>query len=264
MKHDVLIILALIAAEVALIVAPHPLKPVPVVPPAHTADGGSHWSYEGTGGPAYWGDISAEYQTCKSGTAQTPVAIESAAVVPATVRDLSFQYQPLPLAVINNGHTVQVNAAPGSTVRFQGQTYQLAQFHFHVPSEHVIDGKAWPMNVHFVHKDERNRLLVVEVLFAEGVRNAELAKIMTHLPQENAEIKDAAITVDITKLLPQNIASFHYEGSLTTPPCTEGVSWFVLRSAIDVGKQDVDAFKALFPMNARPVQPLHGRKIELL
>ncbi len=262
MKKDTLAILFLVVLEFALIFVPNPLKPLPVTPAAHSTV--SHWSYEGTTGPAHWGDISEEYQTCKTGTMQTPINIDASNVMPASTKDFNFGYKPSPLHVVNNGHTIQVNYAPGSFVTFNGGKYQLVQFHFHVPSEHTINGKAWPMNVHLVHKDDAGKLLVVEVLFNAGNKNEELAKIFSLMPKDEGEVKDEHILVDATKLLPAKISYFHYDGSLTTPPCTEGVSWFVMKQAIDVAGSDIENFKSIYPMNARPVQPVGGRVIESL
>lgn len=260
MKKDTLAIVFLVALEFGLIFTPNPLKPKSAVPTAHAT--APHWSYEGTTGPEHWGDISAEYKTCNTGTSQTPINIDATTSVPASTKDFTFGYKLSPLHVVNNGHTIQVNYAPGSFVTFNGNTYQLVQFHFHVPSEHTINGKSWPMNVHMVHKNESGKLLVVEVLFNAGNKNEELAKIFAVMPKAEGELKDDKVSVDASKLLPAKISYYHYDGSLTTPPCTEGVAWFVMKQAIDVAETEINSFKTLYPMNARPVQPTNQRMIQ--
>ncbi len=266
MDKDSLAIIALIALEIGLFFLPAQVKPKSDLEKKNIVTTAQHspihWGYEGTVGPEFWGDISDDYKTCGVGQTQTPINIDTSMTKKITTKDFVFSYKNSPLTVVNNGHTIQVTYAPGSYVTYQGNQYELVQFHFHVPSEHTINGKSWPMNVHFVHKDKNGKLLVIEVLFNEGTENAELAKIMSVASHKEETVTKDDMTVDARKLLPANIAYYHYDGSLTTPPCTEGVSWFVMKSSIEVAQRDIGAFKEIFPFNARPVQPLNGRIVE--
>jgi len=173
-----------------------------------------------------------------------------------------MQYQATPLKVVNNGHAIQVNYGAGSTLTVDGKTYHLAQFHFHSPSEHTQDGKPYAMEAHLVHKADDGSLAVVGVFLKEGKENPFLARIWGHLPTEvNHEMTVAGTEVNVADLLPAKKAFFNYSGSLTTPPCSEGVTWLVMDRSVEVSKAQADKFRGLIHENARPVQPLNDRKV---
>jgi carbonic anhydrase len=220
-----------------------------------------HWSYGGAEGPEHWGDLSAEFAVCKSGRMQSPIDIAADATglaVGAPGHD--FAYTEAPLSILHNGHTVQLNYAPGSSMSVQGQQYELLQFHFHAPSEHTVGGRSYPMEAHFVHKDSHGGLAVVGVLIEEGAANAALADAWAHLPgHEAAEQTMADVRIDADAILPADRRYHHYKGSLTTPPCSEGVRWFVLTQPISMSAAQIEKFEAAAAPNARPIQALNGR-----
>jgi carbonic anhydrase len=221
---------------------------------------GSHWGYTGEAGPAHWGELSEAYHMCAQGMHQSPVDIANGA--DADAAPVAMQYQATPLKVVYNGHTVQVNYAAGSDLTVDGKTYHLAQFHFHSPSEHTQDGKPYAMEAHLVHKADDGSLAVVGVFLKEGKENPFLARIWGHLPTEvNHEMTVAGTEVNVADLLPAKKAFFNYSGSLTTPPCSEGVTWLVMDRSVEVSKAQADKFRGLIHENARPVQPLNDRKV---
>jgi carbonic anhydrase len=221
--------------------------------------GPAHWSYAGPDGPEHWGMLSSDYAVCASGRMQSPIDI--ADPFAATPPTLVFDYKPSPLAILNNGHTVQVNYASGSTLTVEGEVYELLQFHFHAPSEHAIRGARAPMEVHFVHKNAAGALAVVGVMMQAGGASDPLAPVFANMPA--AAGPEAAIdgaTVDAATMLPPDAgAYFHYKGSLTTPPCSEGVHWFVLANAIQVSADQIGTFEPISAPNARPLQELNNR-----
>ena len=230
----------------------------------HAAAGGEavHWSYAGAEGPEHWGDLSPDFAACKTGRMQSPIDIAAGAsglAVGPPGHD--FAYREAPLSILHNGHTVQLNYAPGSTMSIQGHQYELLQFHFHAPSEHTVGGQAFPMEAHFVHQDSHGGLAVVGLLIEEGgAANAALADAWAHLPaHESAEQTVTDASVDAAAILPADGRYHHYKGSLTTPPCSEGVRWFVLSQPITMSAAQIKKFEAAAAPNARPVQPLNSR-----
>ncbi|MBW7882941.1 MAG: carbonic anhydrase family protein [Caldilineaceae bacterium] len=218
-----------------------------------------HWSYGGDTGPEYWGDLSPEFATCSSGTEQSPIDIASAA--PLNPADLVFSYEPSALTVVNNGHTIQANYDPGSTFEVDGLSYQLLQFHFHNPSEHTVDSSATPMELHLVHKNDRGELAVVGVFLIEGAENAALAPVFANMPDEEGEpVAVDGISVDAAGVLPADQTYWRYNGSLTTPPCSEKVKWFVMTDPVEVSAEQLAAYTELYSGNARPVQPINERE----
>ena len=226
--------------------------------PARAED--QHWSYGKHGGPAKWGELDHSFASCQLGKVQSPIDIRDAksADLPA----LKFDYKPAPLKVIDNGHTIQVNYAPGSTIDVGGKRYELLQFHFHKPSEEKIDGKAHAMVAHLVHKGSDGALAVVAVLLDKGHDNATIHAIWSHLPKQKEKEVATTATIDAAALLPADKGYYTFEGSLTTPPCSEGVRWFVLKRPMTLAASELTAFAKLYPMNARPTQPLNGRALE--
>jgi len=220
-----------------------------------------HWSYTGHGGPADWGTLSPEFETCGLGKHQSPIDIHGAK--PADLPAIRFDYHAAPLAVVDNGHTIQVNYAPGSTIDVGGARYELVQFHFHKPSEEKIDGKSHAMVAHLVHRNPQGKLAVVAVLLDGGGANAMIDTIWKHLPPEKEKpIVVAGASVDASALLPADHGYFTFEGSLTTPPCSEHVTWIVLKQPLRIADAEIEAFAKIYPMNARPVQPTNGREID--
>jgi len=226
--------------------------------PAHAAGAAPHWGYEGEAAPAKWGELSADFKSCSLGTEQTPIDLRAA--IKARPGPVIIGYQKMPLTILNNGHTIQVNTPPGSKLEINGTTYELLQFHFHHPSEHLLAGKAFDMELHFVHKAANGALAVVGVFMRPGAANASLAPIWAAMPgKETPAAAVAGVTVDPSGLLPKTRGYFRYMGSLTTPPCSEGLTWTVLRSPIQVSPEQIRQFASLFPLNARPVQMLNRR-----
>jgi len=226
-----------------------------------SASGDVHWSYGGHGGPAEWAALNPEFATCKLGTHQSPIDIRGAKT--ADLPAIAFNYQPAPLAIIDNGHTIQVNYAPGSWIDVGGARYELVQFHFHKPSEEKIDGKPHAMVAHLVHKNAEGKLAVVAVLLDGGGASATIDAIWKNLPAEKEKaVAVPGVSVDASTLLPKDRAYYTFQGSLTTPPCSEDVTWFVLKSPMKIADGEIAQFAKIYPMNARPTQPTNGRPIE--
>ncbi|HVS25601.1 MAG TPA: carbonic anhydrase family protein [Gammaproteobacteria bacterium] len=245
--------------SVALIVIGTVLTPGFAALAAH-----GHWSYTGHTGPAYWGTLEQDYQTCALGRTQSPIDIRDAGVHKSDLPAIEFHYQPSKLKIIDNGHTVQVNYAPGSSISVGGKRYELQQFHFHKPSEEKLDGKSYDMVAHLVHKDADGKLAVVAVLLAKADAGNPLIKTLWDNLPSKKEVESAvdAVTIDATDLLPTNRSYYTFSGSLTTPPCSEGVTWFVLRSPTAISGDEVARFAKSYPLNARPAQPLNGREVK--
>jgi carbonic anhydrase len=222
-----------------------------------------HWSYQGGTGPAKWGKLEEDYQVCGLGHTQSPIDIQDAVAKKADLAPIAFDYKPSPLKLIDNGHTVQVTYAPGSSITAQGKRYELVQFHFHHPSEEKVNGKRADMVAHLVHKDADGNLAVVAVLLHHGAANALIDTLWKHLPTRKEQEVDApGVDINAADLLPANHDAYYaYTGSLTTPPCSENVAWFVMKAPTTVSSEEVARFAKLYPMNARPTQPLNGREI---
>jgi len=237
--------------------------PLSIVGPAPVgAESGPHWSYTGKTGPTHWGALEHEYDNCGLGKTQSPIDIRDAAAKKAELPAIEFAYQATPLKIIDNGHTVQVNYAPGSFITVGGKQYELVQFHFHKPSEEKLNGKSYAMVAHLVHKDEDGKLAVVAVLLATGSKNPFIKTLWDNLPKDKkAEHAVDAVSINVADLLPKDRAYYTFTGSLTTPPCSEGVTWFVLKHSASISADEVARFGKLYPMNARPVQPLNGREV---
>jgi carbonic anhydrase len=219
-----------------------------------------HFQYGGASGPAHWGDLESDFAACKTGKEQSPIDIHGAAKAP--LPPIGFHYASGPAQVTNTGHSIQVDLSDGGTADLASGTYKLVQFHFHAPSEEKIDGHPYAMVAHLVHRNDAGQLAVVAVLFKEGKPNPTLAKVFAIMPaQEGAKVALQG-GANATDLLPAVQSYYAYVGSLTTPPCTEGVRWQVLKQPVELSKEQLAAFRKLYPMNARPVQPLNGRKVE--
>lgn len=222
------------------------------------ASAGAEWEYDGAEGPTHWGDLDSAYAECGHGKNQSPVNITGA--VDANLPDIHFHYVSNAVSVVNNGHTVQVNYAPGSTIDVAGHTYELKQFHFHAPSENTINGESFPMEGHLVHADANGNLAVVAIMFREGKANATLQKAWEQMPASAGDPVALSTSLNATDLLPANHDYYQFSGSLTTPPCSEGVDWLVLKGTDTASAEQLDKFRhALHHANNRPVQPLNAR-----
>lgn len=222
-----------------------------------------HWGYEGEGAAEKWANLKAEYATCKNGKQQSPIDIQSATVT-EKAEPITFDYKSNAENITNNGHTLQINMAKGSSITVAGKRYELLQFHFHSPSEHTLDGKAADMVAYLVHKSADGQLGVIAVLMNKGAAHPGLAKIWASLPAKiGTSIPLTAAGFNAAELLPSKRGYYGYAGSLTTPPCTEGVNWMVLRTAVEISAEQVTAFSTIIPKSARPVQPLNGRLIKV-
>jgi carbonic anhydrase len=216
-----------------------------------------HWAYEGKEGPEHWAAISKDFAAC-SGRSQSPVDLKGASK--GDNEDVALAWKPFAPVVVNNGHTIQANAAEGNTTKFGDKSYVFKQMHFHHTSEHSVDGKLSPMEAHFVHEGPGGKLLVLGVLINEGAANPEIAKLWTAAPQKEGKAT-AGGTIDFAKLVPTQSDFYRYSGSLTTPPCSEIVEWVVFREPITASKEQIETFARLYPVNNRPVQSLNGRAI---
>jgi carbonic anhydrase len=233
-----------------------------LVATAMAAEKSPHWSYAGATGPARWSALEHEFESCGLGREQSPIDIRREAAQRADLPPIAFAYHPGPLKIIDNGHTIQVNVAPGSAITVGSHRYELVQFHFHKPSEESIDGKRHDMVAHLVHKDAQGRLAVVAVLLDAGTLNPMVAVLWNNLPtRKETEVQVQGVDIDPSALLPADRGYFTFTGSLTTPPCSEGVTWFVLKNPSTLSAGEIARFGGLYPMNARPVQPLNGRVV---
>ena len=231
--------------------------------PPSRAEDKHHWSYSGDTGPAQWSALESDYSACGIGKLQSPIDISDSVAKKGALSAITFDYKPSPLKIIDNGHTIQVDYAPGSFITVQGKRYELVQFHFHKPSEEKINGKSADMVAHLVHKNADGNLAVVAVLLRTGQSNKLVETLWKNLPPEKErEIAVEGVQVNAADLLPAKKAAYYtFTGSLTTPPCSEGVTWFVLKAPTSISNNEVTRFAQLYPMNARPTQPLNGREI---
>ncbi len=220
----------------------------------------SHWGYEGEEGAAHWGMRSSAYMACEAGSHQSPIDISMPRHTQQQER-LVFQYQSGLVRALDNGHTIQVNVPTGNEVHLNGRIYYLSQFHFHDPSEHHVDGRTYPMEIHLVHRDQTGHVVVIGLLVETGSSNQSLVELWAMLPIKAGEL-GSEHQFNPQDIIPSNSHHFSYHGSLTTPPCTEGVQWIVVRDPILMSAQQIAQFASIIGKNARPVQPLHGRRIQ--
>ncbi len=224
------------------------------------AGGAGSWSYHGNTGPEHWGDLKDEYIMCKIGKNQSPVDISR--IVEADLEDIKINYKPGAYSLVNNGHTIKVSYESGSYIVVDGVKFELKQFHFHAPSEHKIKGKLYPFEAHFVHADKDGNLAVIGVVFKEGKKNPVIEKLWKNLPSKVGEKVKLAHKINAYDLLPSKKKYFRYSGSLTTPPCSEGVRWLVMIKEMEMSKEQIQKFRKLMGGDTnRPVQPLNARMI---
>lgn len=226
----------------------------------HAAMQHLHWSYDGPGGPESWGKLKPEFAKCATGQRQSPIDIKDG--IQVNLDPIRFDYKPTSFRVIDNGHTVQVNVAPGNAIEVNGRRFELLQFHFHRPSEERIDGKQFDMVAHLVHKDADGKLAVVAVLLERGSAHPLVQSVWNNLPLEKGEEQAASTPIDLNNLLPAERNYYTYMGSLTTPPCSEGVLWMVMKTPVNIAPEQIGIFARMYPMNARPIQSAAGRMIK--
>jgi carbonic anhydrase len=220
-----------------------------------------HWGYEGEAGPQNWGKLDAKFALCASGKNQSPVDLKG--FIEADLKPLKLDYKAGIADILNNGHTVQINYAPGSSLAVDGRAFELKQFHFHSPSENKVNGKQFPLEGHLVHADKDGNLAVVAVMFQEGARNALLTRLWEKMPNRAGE-KSALPTgrLSAAQLLPKERDYYRFDGSLTTPPCSEGVRWFVVKKPATASKAQIEQFsKAVGTANNRPIQATNARTV---
>jgi carbonic anhydrase len=234
---------------------------------AHTAAAGghggeAHWAYEGDTGPQAWGKLKPEFNVCAIGKRQSPINIEDGSTLQGPAEPVQFAYAPSNASVVNNGHTIQVDVQGDNSITARGSNYRLLQFHFHTPSEEQINFKRFPMVAHLVHKNNEGQLAVVAVLLQEGESNAMIDKVWTYMPLDSGDrVRMPQGLLDVNELLPKDQRYYQFMGSLTTPPCTEGVLWMVLKQPVTLSKAQFKLFSQLYPNNARPVQAVNGRPV---
>jgi carbonic anhydrase len=219
-----------------------------------------HWSYEGETGPANWGKINAAWSKCDTGTRQSPIDLRDGMKV--DLEQISFDYKPSGFNVVDNGHTVQVTVGGGNFITVQNRSYELLQFHFHRPSEERVNGKGFEMVVHMVHKDPEGKLAVLAVLLERGKGNNLIQTVWNNLPLEKLDVVSPNVVLDVAEILPQRRDYFTFMGSLTTPPCNEGVLWLVMKQPMQASPAQMALFSRMYPLNARPIQASSGRMIK--
>jgi carbonic anhydrase len=220
------------------------------------------WGYYEDIGPDHWGDLSEEFATCKSGKAQSPINIGRQVV--GRLPPLQFRYRASPINVINNGRSIIIEVPPGNRLTIAGKDYELKQFHFRTPSEHARSAYRLPMEIQFVHESQDGELAVLAVLARTTYRpNPILNRIWEHIPRQPGEMAaPARLRINPISLLPVKRDYATYQGSLTTPPCTEGVRWIVFQEPVRVSRDQVDKLARGIGDNARPLQPLNGRTVK--
>ncbi|MCD8496611.1 MAG: carbonic anhydrase family protein [Alphaproteobacteria bacterium] len=220
------------------------------------------WGYSGKKGPAFWGEMDAANNACTQGKAQSPINV--AQFMKGDLPDIAFAYQDIPLKVKNTGHSVEVTVPPGSTATIGEHVYDLKQIHFHTPSEHYMDGAPYPMEAHLYHTDPEGHTDVIAVMIKVGGENTTIGQIWSRIPAEAGaeEVSEEGVVISAYDLLPASPGYYTYEGSLTTPPCTEGVTWTIMQQPIEITQEQLGAFQSIFAHNARPLQDLNGRVVK--
>ncbi|PRC93734.1 carbonic anhydrase [Solimicrobium silvestre] len=218
------------------------------------------WSYDGEGGPLRWGKIDPANAKCDTGERQSPIDIRDG--IRVDLEPVIFDYKPTRFNVVDTGHTIQVNLGAGSTITILGRRYELTQFHFHKPSEERVNGRNYEMVAHLVHKDIDGKLVMLAVLIEQGKANSLIQTIWNNMPLEKNDTVQPSGTIDMYQILPANRQYYTYMGSLTTPPCTEGVLWVVFKEPIEASQDQISIFSRMYPMNARPIQNSAGRLIK--
>lgn len=212
----------------------------------------TNWSYKGMTGPDMWGDLDTNYSTCKSGNLQSPIDLTWTR--PKAKRNIEFKYSETGYHIEDNGHTVQVTFTPGNSVVIDDKEYDLIHFSFRSKSEHSISGKHYPMEGQFFHKSKSGEIAILSVMFVEGKSNPYLESMLHHLPKEKNRQIASTTLFDPGHLIPMIRTHYHYIGSLTTPPCTEGVNWTVFNTPVEMSKTQIQNIQMMYSENYRPLQ----------
>jgi carbonic anhydrase len=219
-----------------------------------------HWGYEGEAAPQNWAKLDPKFAICESGKNQSPIDLSG--FVEADLKPLKFAYKAGATEILNNGHTVQVDYAPGSSLTVGSRVFELKQFHFHSPSENTISGKQYPLEGHLVHADKDGNLAVVAVMFRQGAANALLTKLWGEMPSKAGDKNALPAGLSVSQMLPADRDYYRFNGSLTTPPCSEGVWWLVIKKTATASKAQIEQFSKVLPhANNRPVQPVNARPV---
>jgi carbonic anhydrase len=219
-----------------------------------------HWGYTGAAGPEHWSELESDYAMCGLGRNQSP--IDLAGFLEADLKPLAFSYRAGAVDIVNNGHSVQISYAPGSMLSVDGHVFELKQFHFHAPSENRINGKSFPLEVHLVHEDQDGNLAVVAALYEDGAADPLLSKLWDAVPAEEGAKAALPAGLNVMGLLPSDRDYYRYNGSLTTPPCSEGVWWLVMKQQKTVSPEQVQRFANVLGFsNNRPIQPVNARVV---
>ncbi|CAB1084805.1 Carbonic anhydrase, alpha class (EC [Olavius algarvensis Delta 1 endosymbiont] len=236
---------------------------------AQHANSQIHWGYEPDNGPGSWGKLNKDWQLCAEGEQQSPIDLTGARQKNMDMMKLEFPTANLKIVrqthvlhALDNGHTIQINYDSGETLEIGGHSFALRQYHFHSPSEHTVNGRRYPMEMHLVHLSQNKKIAVIGVFIEQGRHNEAFDRIWSNLPtQTGQEVHIENVQVDIDHILPENKSTYRYRGSLTTPPCSEGVGWFVYVEPIELSREQIEAFQKIFHGNNRPIQPLNDRTL---
>lgn len=250
-KSFFVVLIALVITGILMIFSPASLA----------SENTPHWDYGGANNPTQWSNLSEDFAQCASGQNQSPIDING--TIKTNSAPLEFHYQATPLVIVNNGHSIQVNYEKGSFVKINDQEYELLQFHFHTPSEHTIKEKASALEMHLVHRHNLGKLAVVGVMIETGSNNSIIEQIWQNIPEAKGTNKVENMMINVQDLLPQSHSYYSYNGSLTTPPCSENVSWNILTEPITISEEQIKQFQKLYQVNARPIQSLNRRLIQL-
>ncbi len=228
-------------------------------PPIQDNSAGN-WSFEGVNGPEAWGDIKPEYILCKVGKSQSPINLKWSK--PRGGGEIQLNYKPTDLKMIDNSHTLEIRTEDGGSAMLHGEPYKLTEVQFRTPSEHQLSGNQLPLEAHFVHKNKKGGLAVVAVILIQGAANPEIEKLWNAWPNvKNAEMEITNESFNPMVLMPRKTTHYAYTGSLTYPPCSEGVKWFVLNTPVEISKEQITGFRSHYSNNSRPIQQLQGRKV---
>lgn len=219
-----------------------------------------NWSYVGHAGPEHWGQLDKRFAICNLGKEQSPIDISTKNIEKKKIDPIKTLYQASVGELVNTGHTIQLNLTDAGHITLPSGEYKFMQFHLHTPSEEKIDKKRFPIVFHLVHQNSAGNLAVIAVLARQGKENPALQEIFAHLPTEAGKMP-LKRKFDLNAILPSSLSAYSFEGSLTTPPCSEGVEWYVLKKPIELSKAQIHAFRKIFKMNARPIQSTNGRKV---
>ena len=220
------------------------------------------WNYDGVVSPEHWAELSSDFLECAEGHFQSPIDLETSEVHLASKYKIKFAYHDSEVDIVNNGHTVQANVEENNLLLINDQSYVLKQVHFHAPAEHQIDGLIYPMEMHMVHMTTDQKIAVVGCFIKEGKENIPLNTLWKSMPRQRQEHEHPSQSCDLIHFLPEDHKMIHYKGSLTTPPCSEGVDWYVMETPISLSKAQINVFKELYDHNNRPIQNREGRALE--